>query len=161
MGVVQARTSPAYSTMVFAWSLTEVVRYLFYALSLLNVSAPFLNWLRYSTFIPLYPLGAGSEAYISYLTLPPLANLPVVGSYVAQVQKALGLKSVAFLAGKLGKSWSAFDLARGGLVFVIWPPGASPCARSSSNSASARKVLKRPLTSVFSSSQRSTFSTRT
>lgn len=32
--------------MVFAWSLTEVVRYTFYAASVLNVTIPGLNWLR-------------------------------------------------------------------------------------------------------------------
>lgn len=32
--------------MVFAWSLTEVIRYTFYATSVLGVTIPGLNWLR-------------------------------------------------------------------------------------------------------------------
>jgi hypothetical protein len=34
---------------------------------------------RYTTFIPLYPLGAGSEALLSLSTLPPLSTLPILG----------------------------------------------------------------------------------
>ena len=32
--------------------------------------------ISYSTFIPLYPLGASSEAFLSLSTLPPLSTLP-------------------------------------------------------------------------------------
>jgi len=47
--------------MVFAWALTETIRYLFYALNLLNIQVPALTWLRYSLFIVLYPLGVAGE----------------------------------------------------------------------------------------------------
>ena len=47
--------------MVFAWSITEVVRYLFYALNLLGVEVYPVKWLRYSMFVVLYPLGVAGE----------------------------------------------------------------------------------------------------
>jgi very-long-chain (3R)-3-hydroxyacyl-CoA dehydratase len=56
--------------MVIAWSTTEVIRYLFYASSLAGIDAPLLQWLRYTTFYVLYPLGAGSEAFLTYASLP-------------------------------------------------------------------------------------------
>ncbi|KAN0091120.1 Protein tyrosine phosphatase-like protein, PTPLA domain containing protein [Tylopilus felleus] len=68
-------TSPIYTTMVLAWSLTEVPRYTYYALSLLGITPPFwLTWLRYSTFYILYPLGAGSEALLALSTISEWQN---------------------------------------------------------------------------------------
>lgn len=55
-------TSPAYSSMLLAWSTTEVIRYLFFALSLSGGYEPaLLQWLRYSGFYVLYPVGISSE----------------------------------------------------------------------------------------------------
>lgn len=63
--------NPVYTTMVLAWSLTEVPRYAFYALGLTGAAAPqWLTWLRYTTFYVLYPLGAGSEAMLMLSTVP-------------------------------------------------------------------------------------------
>lgn len=47
--------------MMFAWSLTEVVRYSYYLLSLFEMEVRSLTWLRYSLFIVLYPLGVTGE----------------------------------------------------------------------------------------------------
>ena len=55
------RESPAYVTMLSAWTLTEMVRYLFYALSVVDLKVGMVTWLRYTLFIVLYPIGAGSE----------------------------------------------------------------------------------------------------
>lgn len=52
--------------MVFAWSLTEVVRYSAYAAKLADVNVSALEYIRYSAFYVLYPLGAGSEALLMY-----------------------------------------------------------------------------------------------
>jgi very-long-chain (3R)-3-hydroxyacyl-CoA dehydratase len=54
----------AYSTMLLAWSATEVVRYTFFALSLSGVNWDWFTRFRYSTFLPLYPLGIGSECVL-------------------------------------------------------------------------------------------------
>ncbi|CAN6673660.1 very-long-chain (3R)-3-hydroxyacyl-CoA dehydratase Phs1p [Trichomonascus vanleenenianus] len=62
--------SPIYSTMVFAWSVTEVIRYSYYALNLARGSVPkAIVWLRYNAFFVLYPLGAGSEVLLAYFAL--------------------------------------------------------------------------------------------
>ena len=79
--------------MVLAWSLTEVTRYAFYAISLLSRPPYPLLYLRYTTFYLLYPLGAGSEAFLIYSTLPPW----------------------------VGGVWTGVDYGRG-LMFVIWWP---------------------------------------
>jgi very-long-chain (3R)-3-hydroxyacyl-CoA dehydratase len=56
--------SPAYSSMLLAWSITEVVRYLFFALSLGTGAEPSpLKWMRYSGFFVLYPVGISSELW--------------------------------------------------------------------------------------------------
>lgn len=57
-------------SLLLAWSITEIVRYSFFAFKELGLSPyPFL-WLRYTTFIPLYPLGVASEMTMVYLALP-------------------------------------------------------------------------------------------
>ncbi|KAI6002739.1 PTPLA-domain-containing protein [Pisolithus albus] len=57
--------NPFYTTMLLAWSLTEVIR----------AQVPFwLTWLRYTTFYFLYPLGAGSEALVALSTIPEWKN---------------------------------------------------------------------------------------
>ena len=56
--------------MVLSWSLTEVVRYSFYACALLGSEPRALVFLRYTLFYVLYPTGASSEALLIYATLP-------------------------------------------------------------------------------------------
>lgn len=69
-GVVDRRPadtspSPFYSSMLVAWSVTEVIRYGFFVFSLKGAGPQdvpgFLTWLRYNTFFVLYPLGITSE----------------------------------------------------------------------------------------------------
>lgn len=84
--------------MVFAWSFTEVIRYAFYAFSLIGFEPYPLLWLRYTTFYILYPIGAGSEAFVNFATLPK--TLPFSGD----------------------GSWTPVDYVRGAL-FLIWWPG--------------------------------------
>ncbi|KAA8495928.1 Very-long-chain (3R)-3-hydroxyacyl-CoA dehydratase PASTICCINO 2B [Porphyridium purpureum] len=66
----QMHQSPVFSSMVFAWCLAEIPRYLTYALSLTGTAPQPLVWVRYSGFMLLYPLGAGSEIVLTYLSLP-------------------------------------------------------------------------------------------
>ena len=99
----QSRHSVLYSTMILAWSTTEVIRYAFYALSLARGTVPgFLVYLRYTTFYVLYPLGASSEALLILSSLPNGSPLS-------------GLKD---------GSWNIWDYFRG-LMFVAWWPGVS------------------------------------
>ena len=69
-------------TVSFAWGITELVRYSFYFLSLLNRQMGWLVWMRYSLFIVLYPLGVTGEWLlflapftISTITLAPQAYI--------------------------------------------------------------------------------------
>jgi very-long-chain (3R)-3-hydroxyacyl-CoA dehydratase len=71
--VSSVRVYPFVGSMIGAWSLTEIPRYAYFAYSLGIGSPPFwLSWLRYSTFIPLYPIGAGSEWALVYIALPTI-----------------------------------------------------------------------------------------
>ncbi|KAF9227376.1 PTPLA-domain-containing protein [Gyrodon lividus] len=91
-------SNPFYTTMVLAWALTEVPRYVYYALGLVGVDAPvWLTWLRYSTFYVLYPVGAGSEALVALSTIPEWKH----GQYI---------------------NWVLEDWIKAGMV-LIWIPG--------------------------------------
>jgi len=106
-----AQRSPFYASMVLSWALTEVVRYAFYAATLVrtdgNAPAP-LTWARYSTFFVLYPTGAGSEALVNFATLP--------------VSLARG---GAWFDARPLTQWDMYALARG-VLFIAWWPGLYP-----------------------------------
>lgn len=87
-------THPAYASMVLSWSFTEVIRYVFYACTLVGKEPFPLLWLRYTTFYLLYPTGASSEAALIYSTLPPIDKLA---------------------------SWSLADYFRGAMFCIWWP----------------------------------------
>lgn len=57
---------PTYSSMLIAWSVTEVIRYSYFALSLAGFTPRILTWLRYNTFFILYPIGIMSECSLIY-----------------------------------------------------------------------------------------------
>ncbi|POY73083.1 hypothetical protein BMF94_3921 [Rhodotorula taiwanensis] len=60
--------SPFYVSMVTAWSLAEIIRYTHYATGLQGFKLKPLEWIRYTAFYILYPLGAGSEAILMFLS---------------------------------------------------------------------------------------------
>mmetsp|Transcript_803 Transcript_803/g.1546 ORF Transcript_803/g.1546 Transcript_803/m.1546 type:complete len:768 (-) Transcript_803:236-2539(-) len=62
-GETASKTQPGIwlTFMFFAWSLTETVRYSFYALNLFGISVKPLTFLRYTLFIVLYPMGVSGE----------------------------------------------------------------------------------------------------
>ncbi|WVF68885.1 hypothetical protein IAT40_003658 [Kwoniella sp. CBS 6097] len=137
-----SHTSPLFATMLLAWSLTEVIRYSFYALSILQIQSPILNWLRYTTFIPLYPLGASSEAFLSFSTLPSF--IPLLGKVIGAlpdklrevlIKTHLGRSLLWSLAkynakGSVGgsgigalatRTWGPLEYLRLGLFLIWWP----------------------------------------
>ncbi|ETS76358.1 hypothetical protein PFICI_11745 [Pestalotiopsis fici W106-1] len=89
-------SSPIYSSMLFAWSLTEVIRYGYLALKLAGIEPYTFLWVRYSSYLVLYPVGILSEMGMMYLALGPAGH-------------------------KFGQLYQAFLLACLGL---IWPAGA-------------------------------------
>ncbi|XP_050372853.1 very-long-chain (3R)-3-hydroxyacyl-CoA dehydratase PASTICCINO 2 [Argentina anserina] len=63
------------SSLVISWSITEIIRYSFYGLKeTLGFAPSWLQWLRYSTFILLYPIGITSEVGLTYLALPHIKS---------------------------------------------------------------------------------------
>ncbi|KAI9632921.1 tyrosine phosphatase-like protein [Dioszegia hungarica] len=130
-GVVEAvpktHSNPLFTTMLLAWSLTEVIRYTYYATSLLGIKIRALDWLRYTTFLPLYPLGAASEAFISFSTLPPISKL-LPDWLIAKIPTNWGRALLwnmtkSGVKSKVGatREWGAVDFWRLGLFLVWWP----------------------------------------
>ncbi|KAF8499605.1 PTPLA-domain-containing protein [Russula emetica] len=103
-----AQNSPFYASMVLSWALTEVIRYTFYATSLVGWEPAPLVWARYSTFFVLYPAGAGSEALVNFATLP--ISVASGGSWFS----ALPISQ-----------WDLYALLRA-VLFVGWWPGLYP-----------------------------------
>ncbi|KAF2490086.1 PTPLA-domain-containing protein [Lophium mytilinum] len=67
--------SPAYSSMLLAWSVTEVVRYSYFVFVLGGVGVPgVLSWMRYNTFFLLYPIGISSECWLIYKAIAPASE---------------------------------------------------------------------------------------
>eukprot|EP00899_Mesostigma_viride_P025330 jgi/Mesvir1/5982/Mv00736-RA.1 len=77
---------PAVTSLFLAWSLSEMIRYPQYALSLLKACPRWLEWLRYSAFIVLYPIGVSSE--IPHLDLPGIVVETVFLHAGSTVQEA-------------------------------------------------------------------------
>lgn len=75
----QLATSPAYTTMLLAWSITEVIRYSYFVLQLSNFTSglipDFFAWCRYNAFFILYPLGISSECWLIYKAMGPAGSL--------------------------------------------------------------------------------------
>ncbi|KAK6209670.1 protein tyrosine phosphatase-like protein [Colletotrichum tabaci] len=72
-----------YSSMLLAWSVTEVIRYSYFALNLSGFQPRPLTWLRYNTFFVLYPIGITSECALIYLAAEPARQFGEVFPYVA------------------------------------------------------------------------------
>lgn len=66
----ELQRSPAVVLLLLCWSLSDVVRYAWATLSTLGRCPAALTALRYTVFIPLYPLGAGAEVALQWLALP-------------------------------------------------------------------------------------------
>ncbi|GEQ68271.1 hypothetical protein JCM33374_g1938 [Metschnikowia sp. JCM 33374] len=60
-----------YATLSLSWSITEIVRYSYYAANLKDpATVPYwLTWARYSLFYVLYPTGVASEVSMIYMSL--------------------------------------------------------------------------------------------
>lgn len=59
------------TSLVISWSITEIIRYSFFGLKeVLGFAPSWLMWLRYSTFLLLYPTGISSEVGLVYFALP-------------------------------------------------------------------------------------------
>lgn len=67
--------SPAFMGLLVAWSVVELIRYPYYLLKIGEFQVPgWLNWLRYSAFLVLYPLGLVTEPVVVYKSLAYIDN---------------------------------------------------------------------------------------
>ncbi|KAJ9660719.1 hypothetical protein H2201_006798 [Coniosporium apollinis] len=96
-----ASSTPFYTTMLLAWSVTEVIRYAYFVCVLWGASNPrseggsegrgdgvkgstvpaWLSWLRYNTFFVLYPLGISSEAAVVWKAVGPAGRVNLAWAY--------------------------------------------------------------------------------
>ncbi|KAJ9118742.1 hypothetical protein QFC22_003963 [Naganishia vaughanmartiniae] len=120
---MQTHSSPLFTTMILAWSITEVVRYSFYLLALLDIEPKPLLWARYNLFYVLYPMGAGSEAFLMASLLPPVKALIELLRHGRKTGVAAMWSRVVALGAGKGREWGAYELFVG-YLFVIWWPGA-------------------------------------
>ncbi|OVA10810.1 Protein-tyrosine phosphatase-like [Macleaya cordata] len=66
----QTRKHKLVSSLVISWSFTEIIRYSFFGMKeALGFAPSWLLWLRYSTFLVLYPTGITSEIGLIYTAL--------------------------------------------------------------------------------------------
>ncbi|XP_050464634.1 very-long-chain (3R)-3-hydroxyacyl-CoA dehydratase 2 [Cataglyphis hispanica] len=61
-----AAASPGLPLALIAWSITEIIRYFYYFANLTGIVPYILVWLRYTTFIILYPIGVTGELLCFY-----------------------------------------------------------------------------------------------
>lgn len=64
------QTKPVVFYLFLIWSTVEIIRYPYYITQLLNIEISFLTWLRYTIWIPLYPLGFVCEGIIMLRNIP-------------------------------------------------------------------------------------------
>lgn len=61
-----APVSPGLPLCIVAWSITEIIRYSYYALNLIKAVPDILIYLRYTLFVILYPIGVTGELLCMY-----------------------------------------------------------------------------------------------
>ncbi|MED6223329.1 Very-long-chain (3R)-3-hydroxyacyl-CoA dehydratase PASTICCINO 2A [Stylosanthes scabra] len=67
----ETRSHVLVTSLLISWSITEIIRYSFFGFKEAFGFAPsWLLWLRYSTFLLLYPTGISSEVGLIYIALP-------------------------------------------------------------------------------------------
>lgn len=91
--------SPFYTSMLLAWSITEVIRYYYFGLTLIGALPTGLLWLRYNTFFILYPVGILSECALVYLAAEPLARYGDLYPYISYIILAI------YVPGESSRSW--------------------------------------------------------
>ncbi|XP_062248234.1 very-long-chain (3R)-3-hydroxyacyl-CoA dehydratase-like [Platichthys flesus] len=66
----EMQNKPVVFFVFYLWSTIEIFRYPFYMLGCIGTDWKLLTWLRYSLWIPLYPLGVLAEAVAVIQSLP-------------------------------------------------------------------------------------------
>ena len=76
--VPASKSSPGIPLLLVAWTLTEIVRYSFYALQILSSPVYVVTWLRYTLFIVLYPIGVLGEMWTVYSAQPVILEKAIL-----------------------------------------------------------------------------------
>lgn len=76
-----AAASPGLPLALLAWSITEIIRYSYYFMNLMGYVPHFIVWLRYTTFIILYPIGVTGELLCIYAAKMYAVSKPDAWSY--------------------------------------------------------------------------------
>lgn len=74
MPTVGGQESPGLPLALLAWTITEIIRYMYYALNIVGFVPHLIVWLRYTTFIILYPIGVTGELLCFYGAQSEVAN---------------------------------------------------------------------------------------
>ncbi|KAK7075607.1 hypothetical protein SK128_017994 [Halocaridina rubra] len=82
----ESQESIGYPMLLIAWSVTEVVRYAFYFLNILDRVPFIISFLRYTMFIVLYPMGVTGELLCMYAAVPKAS---IVGVYSITMPNSL------------------------------------------------------------------------
>jgi len=61
-----SQLSVGFPLLLFAWTVTEIIRYSMYAINFVGTPPYFLTWLRYTFFIIAYPCGVTGELLCEY-----------------------------------------------------------------------------------------------
>lgn len=64
------QTKPVIFYLFFVWSVIEITRYPYYITQIYNRENGLITWLRYTIWIPLYPLGFVCEGVIMLRSIP-------------------------------------------------------------------------------------------
>lgn len=67
---LRMQTKPVVFYVFLVWSTVEIVRYPYYLSQLFKTEFNFLTWLRYTIWMPLYPLGFLCEGIIVLRNIP-------------------------------------------------------------------------------------------
>lgn len=95
--------------LIIAWTVTEIIRYSFFGLNMLNIELWPLKWCRYTFFIILYPLGVTGELGTIALAFNKILEYKG-GNYF--------IESLKFVATYLGGYYTICFLYACGLPFL-------------------------------------------
>ncbi|XP_028561206.2 very-long-chain (3R)-3-hydroxyacyl-CoA dehydratase 3 [Podarcis muralis] len=73
-GVEEMQSKAVVFFIFYIWSMVEIFRYPFYMLSCLDIEWKILTWIRYSIWMPLYPLGILAEAVSIIQAIPVFSS---------------------------------------------------------------------------------------
>ncbi|KAM6306954.1 LOW QUALITY PROTEIN: very-long-chain (3R)-3-hydroxyacyl-CoA dehydratase-like [Podargus strigoides] len=102
----EMQSKPVVFFVFYFWSIIELFRYPYYMLSCIGIEWKPLTWLRYTTWIPLYPLGSLAEAVCIIQSIPVFSEtgkfslgLPNPLNVTVQFSFLLQIYLIAFFLG--------------------------------------------------------------